>query len=137
MQAAQEYCDQAMITLLRNAAINSLKYRTELALVKALDSSITQFENQLETFKTAFSRNMIGPQALPDRDQRRCVHRSSAEEGSADRRRPQPAPRERQGARCDDQEADPRPDDGGEVRTSKAPPLRPQSEAARTGRNRR
>ncbi|MBC9879939.1 DUF2130 domain-containing protein [Bradyrhizobium sp. INPA01-394B] len=46
-----------MITLLRNAAINSLKYKTELALVKAQNVDITQFESQLETFKTAFSKN--------------------------------------------------------------------------------
>ena len=46
-----------MITLLRNAAINSLKYKAELALVRAQNIDITQFENQLETFKTAFSKN--------------------------------------------------------------------------------
>jgi len=46
-----------MITLLRNAAINSLEYKTELALVKAQNIDITQFENQLDTFKTAFSKN--------------------------------------------------------------------------------
>jgi hypothetical protein len=46
-----------MITLLRNAAINSLKYKTELALVKAQNIDITQFENQLETFKTGFAKN--------------------------------------------------------------------------------
>ena len=46
-----------MITLLRNAAINSVKYKTELALVKAQNIDITQFENQLETFKNAFSKN--------------------------------------------------------------------------------
>ena len=46
-----------MITLLRNAAINSLKYKAELALVKAQNIDITQFESQLETFKTAFSKN--------------------------------------------------------------------------------
>nr|WP_283813509.1 DUF2130 domain-containing protein [Bradyrhizobium paxllaeri] len=46
-----------MITLLRNAAINSLNYKTELALVKAQNIDITQFETQLETFKTAFSKN--------------------------------------------------------------------------------
>jgi hypothetical protein len=38
-----------MITLLRNAATNSLKYKTELALVKAQNVDITQFENQLES----------------------------------------------------------------------------------------
>ncbi|APO55363.1 DUF2130 domain-containing protein [Bradyrhizobium diazoefficiens] len=46
-----------MITLLRNAATNSLKYKTELALVKAQNIDITQFENQLESFKNGFARN--------------------------------------------------------------------------------
>ena len=46
-----------MITLLRNAAMNSLKYKSELALVRAQNIDITNFENNLETFKTAFARN--------------------------------------------------------------------------------
>ncbi|RYD50623.1 MAG: DUF2130 domain-containing protein [Sphingobacteriales bacterium] len=46
-----------LITLLRNAATNSLKYKAELALVKAQNIDITQFESQLETFKNGFSRN--------------------------------------------------------------------------------
>ena len=46
-----------IITLLRNAAMNSLKYKTELALVKAQNVDITNFENELETFKSGFSRN--------------------------------------------------------------------------------
>lgn len=46
-----------IITLLRNAAQNSLKYKTELALVKAQNVDITNFENELETFKTGFARN--------------------------------------------------------------------------------
>ena len=46
-----------IITLLRNAAMNSLKYKSELALVKAQNIDITNFEAELETFKTAFSRN--------------------------------------------------------------------------------
>lgn len=46
-----------IITLLRNAAQNSLKYKTELALVKAQNIDITNFENELEAFKTGFSRN--------------------------------------------------------------------------------
>ena len=46
-----------IITLLRNAAMNSLKYKTELALVKAQSIDITNFENELDTFKTAFSKN--------------------------------------------------------------------------------
>ncbi|MGB3069661.1 MAG: DUF2130 domain-containing protein [Ottowia sp.] len=46
-----------IITLLRNAAMNSLKYKSELALVKAQNIDITNFENQLETFKSAFAKN--------------------------------------------------------------------------------
>ncbi len=46
-----------IITLLRNAAQNSLKYKTELALVKAQNVDITNFENRLKEFKTGFARN--------------------------------------------------------------------------------
>lgn len=46
-----------MITLLRNAALNSMKYKTELATVRAQNIDITNFENELEAFKNAFSRN--------------------------------------------------------------------------------
>lgn len=46
-----------IITLLRNAAMNSLKYKSELALVKAQNIDITNFELELETFKTAFAKN--------------------------------------------------------------------------------
>lgn len=46
-----------IITLLRNAAQNSLKYKSELALVKAQNIDITNFEGQLDDFKTAFGRN--------------------------------------------------------------------------------
>ncbi|CAJ0719511.1 hypothetical protein LMG6871_02919 [Ralstonia edaphis] len=46
-----------IITLLRNAAMNSLKYKSELALVKAQNIDITRFESELETFKAAFARN--------------------------------------------------------------------------------
>ena len=46
-----------MISLLRNAALNSLKYKSELALMKAQNIDITNFENELESFKTAFGRN--------------------------------------------------------------------------------
>ncbi len=46
-----------IITLLRNAAMNAVKYKTELALVKAQNIDITNFENQLESFKSAFARN--------------------------------------------------------------------------------
>jgi len=46
-----------IITLLRNAAQNSLKYKTELAIVKAESIDITTFEGELEAFKTGFARN--------------------------------------------------------------------------------
>lgn len=46
-----------IITLLRNAAQNALKYKSELALVKAQNVDITNFENQLSDFKVAFGRN--------------------------------------------------------------------------------
>lgn len=46
-----------IITLLRNAATNSLKYKTELALMKAQNIDITNFESELDAFKSAFSKN--------------------------------------------------------------------------------
>ncbi|MBK6754346.1 MAG: DUF2130 domain-containing protein [Flavobacteriales bacterium] len=46
-----------IITLLRNAAQNSLKYKNELALVKAQNIDITNFEEDLEAFKSAFGNN--------------------------------------------------------------------------------
>jgi hypothetical protein len=46
-----------IITLLRNAAMNSLQYKSELALVKAQDIDITNFEANLDTAKTDFARN--------------------------------------------------------------------------------
>lgn len=46
-----------IITLLRNAAMNTLKYKSELALVKAQNIDITNFETGLETFKAAFAKN--------------------------------------------------------------------------------
>jgi hypothetical protein len=46
-----------IITLLRNAAMNALKYKTELALVRAQNIDITHFEEDLEGFKSAFAKN--------------------------------------------------------------------------------
>ncbi len=46
-----------IITLLRNAAMNSLEYKSELALVKAQNIDVTNFENDLDKFKTAFAKN--------------------------------------------------------------------------------
>ena len=46
-----------LIGLLRNAALNSLKYKQELALVRDQNIDITHFEDDLETFKVAFAKN--------------------------------------------------------------------------------
>ena len=46
-----------IITLLRNAAQNALKYKSELELVKAQNVDITTFESDLDTFKTGFAKN--------------------------------------------------------------------------------
>jgi len=46
-----------IITLLRNAAMKSLEYKTELALVKAQNVDVTSFEDDLDKFKTAFAKN--------------------------------------------------------------------------------
>lgn len=46
-----------MITLLRNAALNSMQYKSELALVKAQNIDVSNFEQQLEDFRSAFGRN--------------------------------------------------------------------------------
>ncbi len=46
-----------MITLLRNAALNSLQYKNELAVVKAQNIDVTNFEDKLEVFKDGFARN--------------------------------------------------------------------------------
>lgn len=46
-----------IITLLRNAALNSLQYKQELSLVKEQHIDITHFEEDLNTFKNAFAKN--------------------------------------------------------------------------------
>ena len=46
-----------IITLLRNAALNSLQYRAELARVREQNIDITHFEDDLNEFKEKFARN--------------------------------------------------------------------------------
>jgi hypothetical protein len=46
-----------IITLLRNAAMNSLQYRAELALVKNQNIDITNFEEKINVFKVGFAKN--------------------------------------------------------------------------------
>jgi hypothetical protein len=46
-----------IITLLRNAAMNSMKYKTELNLMRNQNVDITNFEEKINAFKTGFARN--------------------------------------------------------------------------------
>ena len=46
-----------MITLLRNAAQNSLQYKSELARVREQNIDITNFEAELDEFRSGFARN--------------------------------------------------------------------------------
>jgi hypothetical protein len=46
-----------IITLLRNAALTSLKYKAELALVKSQNIDITNFEEKMNKFKEGFAKN--------------------------------------------------------------------------------
>jgi hypothetical protein len=46
-----------IITLLRNAALNSMKYKAELALVRSQNIDITNFEDNVTAFKEGFARN--------------------------------------------------------------------------------
>jgi hypothetical protein len=46
-----------IITLLRNAAMHSLKYKTQLAQVREQNIDITNFETELDQFKATFGKN--------------------------------------------------------------------------------
>ena len=46
-----------MITLLRNAALNSMKYKRELAVIRNQNIDISNFENEMNEFKDKFSKN--------------------------------------------------------------------------------
>ena len=46
-----------IITLLRNAALNSMKYKAELSLIRNQNLDITKFEDKINTFKEGFARN--------------------------------------------------------------------------------
>jgi hypothetical protein len=46
-----------IITLLRNAAMNSMKYKSELALVRTQNIDVTNFENEINEFKEGFAKN--------------------------------------------------------------------------------
>lgn len=46
-----------IITILRSAALNSLKYKQDLALMQRQNIDITNFEAELDMFKSSFSKN--------------------------------------------------------------------------------
>ena len=46
-----------IITLLRNAAMNSMEYKAELSLIRSQNVDITNFEEKINTFKEGFARN--------------------------------------------------------------------------------
>ncbi|MBO4450063.1 MAG: DUF2130 domain-containing protein [Clostridiales bacterium] len=52
-----------LISILRNAALNSLQYRRELALVKNQNVDVTNFENKLLDFQDKFSKNYASASA--------------------------------------------------------------------------
>ena len=46
-----------IISFLRNAALNSMKYKAELSLMKNQSIDITNFEEKIDAFKTGFAKN--------------------------------------------------------------------------------
>ena len=57
MYVVRPQCFIPIITVLRNAAMNALLYKQELALVRSQDIDITNFEDNLIRFKEDFGRN--------------------------------------------------------------------------------
>ena len=57
MYVVRPQCFIPMITLLRNAAMNALAYKQELAVVRNQDIDISNFEDNLMRFKSDFGRN--------------------------------------------------------------------------------
>lgn len=59
MYVVRPQCFIPIITLLRNAAINSMQYKQELAVIKAQNIDVTNFEDKLEDFKEKFGKNYL------------------------------------------------------------------------------
>ena len=57
MYVVRPQCFLSIISLLRNASIKALKYKSELKEIKEQNIDITNFENSLELFKEAFGKN--------------------------------------------------------------------------------
>ena len=57
MYVVRPQCFLPIISLLRNASIKALEYKSELAAIKEQNIDITNFENSLELFKDSFGKN--------------------------------------------------------------------------------
>ncbi len=57
MYVVRPQCFIPIITLLRNAAMNAMEYKQELAVVRNQNIDISNFEEKLMNFKSDFSRN--------------------------------------------------------------------------------
>ena len=57
MYVIRPQCFLPLISLLRNASLKALEYKSELAVIKEQNIDITNFENRLELFKDSFGKN--------------------------------------------------------------------------------
>ena len=57
MYVVRPQCFLAIISLLRNASLKALQYKSELTAIKEQNIDITNFENSLELFKNSFGKN--------------------------------------------------------------------------------
>ncbi len=57
MYVVRPQCFLSIISLLRNASLKALEYKSELSAIKEQNIDITNFENSLELFKDAFGKN--------------------------------------------------------------------------------
>lgn len=57
MYVVRPQCFIPIITLLRNAALNSMQYKTDLAEIKRREVDVSDFEQKLIDFQTKFSKN--------------------------------------------------------------------------------
>ena len=57
MYVARPQCFLPIISLLRNASLKALEYKSELSAIKEQNIDITNFENSLQLFKDSFGKN--------------------------------------------------------------------------------
>lgn len=57
MYVVRPQCFIPIITLLRNAALNSMQYKTDLAEIRRREVDVSDFEQKLIDFQTKFSKN--------------------------------------------------------------------------------